>query len=63
MSALPGPWTVWYTDTETGKDVHVGTYKTVTGADTALEAIFRNDKITERGIAACGINHGKFSDR
>jgi hypothetical protein len=63
MSALPGPWTVWYTDTETGKDVHVGTYKTTTAADTALYNIFQTDRITERGIANASITHGKFSDR
>ena len=61
MSALPGPWTVWYN--VGGKDVHVGTYKTTTGADAALEAIFQNDKITEQGICNAGITHGKFSDR
>ncbi len=51
-------WTVWYTPSDTGKRVKIGTYKTTTAADTALEAIFQNDKITERGIAECGITHG-----
>ena len=51
-------WTVWYTASDTGHTHKVGTYATTTGADTALEAIFQNDKITECGIATCGIVHG-----
>ena len=50
-------WTVWYTASDTGRTVKVGTYATPTGADTALEGIFHNDNITECGIAACGIIH------
>ena len=51
-------WTVWYTASDTGRTVKVGTYATTTGADTALEVIFHNDNITVCGIAACGIIHG-----
>ena len=51
-------WTVWYTASDTGRTVKVGTYATTTGADMALEGIFHNDNITECGIAACGIIHG-----
>ena len=58
---INGPWTVWYN--VGGKDVHVGPYKTITAADTALDGIFQNDKITEQGICNAGITHGKFSDR